>query len=118
MMTPTVPPHTQDRLSRWTARHVVLADLAVAALLAGATIGLNIYRGATSPWWIIPAAACFVPLAWRRTHPAPAAAATAAAAAILVAGGALTGVGFAAMWLAVYAVAAREPRWQGRAARR
>ena len=111
-MTPTVPPHTQGRLSRWAARHVVLADLAVAALLAGATIGLNIYRGATSPWWIIPAAACFVPLAWRRTHPAPAAAATAAAAAILVAGGALTGAGFAAMWLAVYAVAAREPRWQ------
>ena len=111
-MTPTVPPHTQDRLSRWAARHLVLADLARAALLAGATIGLNIYRGATSPWWIIPAAACFVPLAWRRTHPAPAAAATAAAAAILVAGGALTGVGFAAMWLAVYAVAAREPRWQ------
>jgi len=112
MMTPTVPPHTQDRLSRWTARHVVLADLAVAALLAGATIGLNIYPGATSPWWIIPAAACFVPLAWRRTHPAPAAAATAAAAAILVAGGALTGVAGAAMWLAVYAVAARAPRWQ------
>ena len=111
-MTPTVPPHTQDRLSRWAARHVVLADLAVAALLAGVTIGPNIYRSATSPWWIIPAAACFVPLAWRRTHPAPAAAATAAAAAILVAGGALTGVGFAAMWLAVYAVAAREPRWQ------
>ena len=111
-MTPTVPPHTQDRLSRWAARHVVLADLAVAALLAGATIGLNIYPGATSPWWIIPAAACFVPLAWRRTHPAPAAAATAAAAAILVAGGALTGVAGAAMWLAVYAVAARAPRWQ------
>ena len=111
-MTPTVPPHTQDRLSRWAARHLVLADLARAALLAGATIGLNIYRGATSPWWIIPAAACFVPLAWRRTHPAPAAAATAAAAAILVAGGALTGVAGAAMWLAVYAVAARAPRWQ------
>jgi signal transduction histidine kinase len=111
-MTPTVPPHTQDRFSRWAARHVVLADLVVAALLGCVTIGLNTSGGITSPWWIIPAAACFVPLAWRRAHPAPAAAATAAAAAILVAGGALTGVASAAMWLAVYAVAARAPRWQ------
>jgi signal transduction histidine kinase len=111
-MTPRVPPQTQDRVSRWAARHVVLADLAVAAVAAGLTLGPNISGGVTSPWWIIPAAACFVPLAWRRTHPAPAAAVTAAMAAILVAGGALTGVAGAAMWLAVYAVAARAPRWQ------
>jgi signal transduction histidine kinase len=91
---------------------VVLADLAVAAVLAGAAIGPNMPRGTISPWWIVFAAACFLPLAWRRTHPAPAAVATAATAAILVAGGPLVGAGLAAMWLAVTAVAAREPRWQ------
>jgi signal transduction histidine kinase len=111
-MPPAVPPLTEDWLGRRAVRHVVLADFAVAAVLAAVTISPNMPRSAVSPWWIVTAVGCFVPLAWRRTHPARAAAATAAATAVLVAGGALTGAGLAAMWLAVYAVAAREPLWR------
>lgn len=107
-----MPPRAGPGASGWIARHVMLVDLVTAALLAGASIGPDISRGNTWPWWVLPAAACFVPLAWRRRRPVPAAAAIAVAALVLVAGGALVGSGFAAMWVAVYSVAVRGPRRQ------
>jgi hypothetical protein len=72
-------------LNAWTARRVVLVDLVMAAVLAGASITPDISKDNTSAWWLLPGVACFAALAWRRRHPVPAAA-IAAVALVLVAG--------------------------------
>src|SRR6266567_8715720 len=114
--TPAMPPGGGDELNAWAARHVVLLDLLAAATLAGATITPEISKVGTSAWWLLPGAACFAVLGWRRRYPVPVAAVIAVAAMVLVAGGALAGAACAAMWVAVYSVAAREPRRRALAA--
>jgi hypothetical protein len=114
--TQAVPPSAEDGLYAWAARHVVLVDLLGAAALAAATMTPEISKGGTSAWWLLPGAACFAALAWRRRYPVPAAVVIAAIALALVAGGALAGAACAAMWVAVYSVAAREPRRRALAA--
>jgi signal transduction histidine kinase len=106
----------EDGMNAWAARHVVLLDLLAAAALAGATIIPEMSKGGTSAWWLLPGGACFTALAWRRRRPVPAAAVIAVLALALVAGGALAGAACAAMWVAVYSVAAREPRSRALAA--
>ena len=103
-------------MNAWTERHVILVDLPVAAVLAAASIIPSLSKGGTSAWWLLAGVACFAPLAWRRRHPAPAAAVIAVVALAMVAAGALAGAACAAMWLAVYSVAAREPRRRALAA--
>ena len=114
--TQAMPPTAEDGLYAWAARHVVLVDLLGAAALAAATMTPEISKGGTSAWWLLPGVACFAALAWRRRYPMPAAAVIAAIALALVAGGALAGAACAAMWVAVYSVAAREPRRRALAA--
>ncbi len=109
-MTPAIPPGAEDGLNAWAARHVVLVDLVAAAAMAAATMTPEISKGRTSAWWLLTGVACFAALAWRRRYPVAAAAVIAAIALALVAGGALAGAACAAMWVAVYSVAAREPR--------
>ncbi len=118
MVMPAVPPGAgpEGGLNAWAARHVVVVDLLAAAALAGASVTPEISKGGTSTWWLLPGAACFVALAWRRRHPVPVAVLIAAIALALVAGGALAGAVCAAMWVAVYSVAAREPRRRALAA--
>jgi signal transduction histidine kinase len=99
----------------WIERHPVLADLAIPlalaalpALAAGPTVG---GRPAEGPWWGLAAAACLIPLAWRRRFPVivfglimvPAAAITAASIR------ALAPTAIAALLVALYTVAAHRP---------
>ena len=118
MVMPVMPPGAgaEGGLNAWAARHVVLVDLLAAAALAGASVTPEMSKGGTSTWWLLPGAACFAALAWRRRYPVPAAVVIAAIALALVASGALAGAVCAAMWVAVYSVAAREPRRRALAA--
>jgi signal transduction histidine kinase len=102
-----------SRMRDWPARHVVLTDLAAAVVLAGLTVGTEAGRGAGgSPWWQAVAWASFVPLAWRRRRPVAVAVIVAVAALVIFAAGQqlLAGSSFVALWVAVYSVAAQEPR--------
>ena len=104
------------RTTAGAVRHVVLLDLLAAAALAGAAITPEISKGGTSYWWLLPGSACFAALAWRRRHPVAVAAIIAMIALAMVASGALAGAVCAAMWVAVYSVAEREPRRRALAA--
>jgi Histidine kinase len=102
----------EGRARAWIARHVVLTDLVVAMALAGLALGPAAHSRIGSPWWLIAAVACFLPLTWRRHRPVPAAVGVAIVALVIFAAGQrlLVGPAFVALWVAVYSVAALEPR--------
>ena len=102
----------ESRARQWAARHTAAADLAVAAVLAGLTVGTEAGSGSSPGWWLIAGVACFAPLAWRRRHPLLVTAAVAGTALIIFTAGQrlLAGSAFVALWMAVYSVAAAEPR--------
>lgn len=105
--------HGASNASAWFQRYPALADLLVPLVLAAFTVGPaagGMESG--SPWMWLSAAGCLVPLVWRRAYPIPVFAVVAAAAiAIAVADFrplrlAATG----ALLVALYTVAAHEPR--------
>ncbi len=100
------------RVREWGARRTVAVDLAAAAVLAGLTVSTEAGSGHGSRWWLIAGVACFAPLGWRRRRPLAAAAAVLVLAVLIFAAGQrlLAGSAFAALWVAVYSVAALEPR--------
>jgi signal transduction histidine kinase len=106
-----VGPETASRTWAWIDRHRVLADLIVLVAVAGLTVGPGARERADrlgTPWWWLTAAVCFVPLAWRRRYPLPVFGLVAAATIAVLAAGVrqLAGTAFAALWLALYTVAA------------
>jgi signal transduction histidine kinase len=93
----------------------VLVDLVLLIAVAGLTLGPAARRhaeGLAPPWWWLTAVVCFIPLAWRRRWPLPVFAVVAVAAIVVLAADVrqLAGPASVALWLALYSVAAREPR--------
>ena len=103
---------TESRAREWAARHTVAVDLAAAAVVAGLTVGTEAGSGSGPGWWLIAGVACFAPLGWRRRRPLLATAAVTGTALVIFAAGQrlLAGSAFVALWMAVYSVAAAEPR--------
>jgi len=91
----------------WARRHPVLADVALAALVAALLVLPNADHHRHNTWWWLLAAGCVVPLGWRRRDPVPVFAVEAAVAAVVlgVGSGQLTGASFLTFWLAMYTVA-------------
>src|SRR5216683_1073887 len=105
--------HGASNARAWAQHHPALADLLVPLALAALTV-----RPATrgleggSPWLWLSAAGCLIPLIWRRGHPIIVfAVVTSAALAAAAADFRQLGVtAAAALLVALYTVAAHEPR--------
>ena len=99
----------------WVRGHPVVPDWVIPLAIAAPTVGAALdhrHDAASLGWWWLTAAACVVPLLWRRAYPdAVFAIVTVAAVITLIPGiGHLAPVTFVSSLVALYAVAAYRPR--------